>query len=100
MHSMFQEWTSICALIHNLLVMGYKNGEYQQKSYRIGRERVQIAMQIHRQYIKMSLLLRTILFGNGFEKVQQFIVYETPAKIVLHIHSNQELNRLFMLIIQ
>ena len=45
----------------------------------------------------MTLLLRTILFGNGFEKVQQFIVYETPAKIVLHIHSNQELNRLFTL---
>ena len=97
MHSMHQEWTSMCSLIQNSLVMGYKNGEYQQKSYRIGREKVQIGMQIHRQYIKMSLLLCTILFGNNFEKVRRFIVYETPAKIVLHIHSNQELNRLFTL---
>ena len=97
MHSMFQEWTSMVALIQNSLVMGYKGGELQRKSYCIGRERVQIAIQIHRQYIKMSLLLRTLLFGNSFEKVRQFIVYETPAKIVLHIHSNQELNRLFTL---
>ena len=46
-------------------------------------------------YIKFSKLLRTLLFGVNFEKVSDFVVLRTKAKLVLHIHSNQDLNRLF-----
>ena len=95
MHSMFEEWTAIVSFIRNSILMGYRNGEPQNAEYYFGRERITIGMQIFRRYIKISKLLRTLLFGNNFEKVSDFVVYRSNAKLVLHIHSNQDLNRLF-----
>ena len=95
MHSMFEEWTAIVSFIRNSILMGYWNGEPQNAEYYFGRERITIGMQIFRRYIKISKLLRTLLFGNNFEKVSDFVVYRSNAKLVLHIHSNQDLNRLF-----
>ena len=95
MHSMFEEWTAIVSSIRNSIFMGYWNGQYQNVEYYLGRERIKIGMQIFRRYIKISKLLRTLLFGNNFEKVSDFVVHRTKAKLVLHIHSNQDLNRLF-----
>ena len=95
MHSMFEEWTAIVSFIRNSILMGYRNGEPQNAEYYFGRERITIGMQIFRRYIKISKLLKTLLFGNNFEKVSDFVVYRSNAKLVLHIHSNQDLNRLF-----
>ena len=95
MHSMFEEWTAMVSFIRNSILMGYRNGQYQNAEYYLGRERIKIGMQIFRRYIKISKLLRTLLFGNNFEKVSDFVVHRTKAKLVLHIHSNQDLNRLF-----
>ena len=95
MHSMFEEWTAMVSFIRNSILMGYRNGQYQNAEYYLGRERIKIGMQIFRRYIKISKLLRTLLFGNNFEKVSDFVVLRTKAKLVLHIHSNQDLNRLF-----
>ena len=95
MHSMFEEWTAIVSFIRNSILMGYRNGQPQNAEYYLGRERITIGMQIFRRYIKISKLLRTLLFGNNFEKVSDFVVLRTKAKLVLHIHSNQDLNRLF-----
>ena len=95
MHSMFEEWTAIVSFIRNSILMGYRNGQHQNAEYYLGRERITIGMQIFQRYIKISKLLRTLLFGNNFEKVSDFVVLRTKAKLVLHIHSNQDLNRLF-----
>ena len=73
--------------------MGYRNGQPQNAKYYLGRERIKIGMQIFRRYIKISTLLRTLLFGVNFKKVSDFVVLRTKAKFVLHIHSNRLLRR-------
>ena len=81
--------TSICSSIKRVPRTDF------DKVVVFGNERVLLQLQTYRRQLPISYMLQYYLFGNNFNKVEQYKIKRTPRTFLFHIASMEIAKQIF-----